>query len=266
MKPLYLALGLLGLLFTACQSSDSSDHPVAIEKKAPANDYVAALEKAHKVDHFHQKEVVSFDIDIKFGGKPYGSTHMSSKTNSGKIRMTRKADKAELLFDGHDVWLHPDTADWGRGRFDIFTWQYFFQAPYKLSDPGTKWELLGVDSLNGQAYELAKLSFEGGTGDAPDDWYILFKDPQTNLLHAMAYIVTYSRSQEEAEKSPSLILYSNYKDVDGIPVAQDWTFYKWNREEGITGEARGHGQVRQVQFEKELAATFDMPGGKLVEK
>ena len=46
-----------------------------------------------------------------------------------------------------------------------------------------------------------KISFDAGVGDAPDDWYIAFTDDQ-GRMDALGYIVTYSKSQEEAEARP----------------------------------------------------------------
>ncbi|MEM9917922.1 MAG: hypothetical protein AAF990_07490 [Bacteroidota bacterium] len=256
------------LLFIGCQPSGDATAekaPAKVEQPKAANPYVAALETAHQAERFHQKEVVSLDLELNFGGKPYAQATIVSRTNSSKIHVTR-SDGATTLFDGQDVWLSPDTADWPSARFDIFTWQYFFQVAYKLSDPGTKWELLGRDSLDGKVYELGKLRFSSGTGDAPDDWYLLFQDPETKLIHAMAYIVTYSRSQEEAEKSPSLIVYSDYEEVEGIPFPMSWTFYKWNEAEKSTGKKRGFGKVSKLQFEEEKATTFAMIKGKKMDK
>jgi hypothetical protein len=45
-----------------------------------------------------------------------------------------------------------------------------------------------------------KLSFESGTGDAPDDWYVVYADKATNLIEKL-HIVT--KMSEEAEKKPA---------------------------------------------------------------
>jgi hypothetical protein len=48
-------------------------------------------------------------------------------------------------------------------------------------------------------YLTEKLTFKSGTGDAPDDWYVVYADKKTNLLET-AYIVTLKAGKEEAEK------------------------------------------------------------------
>lgn len=38
-------------------------------RKAPANPIIAAIEEAHQADSFHQKEAISFDIELFFRGQ-----------------------------------------------------------------------------------------------------------------------------------------------------------------------------------------------------
>ena len=39
------------------------------------------------------------------------------------------------------------------------------------------------------------------TGDAPRDWYILYRDPQSDRLRAMAYIVTYGKAPSDPART-----------------------------------------------------------------
>jgi hypothetical protein len=36
-------------------------------------------------------------------------------------------------------------------------------------------------------YLTEKLTFKSGTGDAPDDWYVVYADKKTNLLEKHRY-------------------------------------------------------------------------------
>lgn len=51
-----------------------------------------------------------------------------------------KENGTVAVFDGAKVWVTPKKNNNAKARFDIFTWQYFFMAPFKLSDKGTNWE------------------------------------------------------------------------------------------------------------------------------
>ena len=64
--------------------------------------------------------------------------------------------------------------------------------------------------------------------NTPDDWYILFKDPSTNYLAAMAYIVTYGKDLEKANADPHCLTYENFVDFNGIPIATTWNLWTWN--------------------------------------
>jgi hypothetical protein len=48
---------------------------------------------------------------------------------------------------------------------------------------------------------LLKINFASGTGDAPEDWYVVYADASTNLVQKYP-IVTLKANKEEAEKNP----------------------------------------------------------------
>jgi len=248
-KLLFLSL----ILFAGCQpaeeSTDRADEMITVnDRTEPSVPIVQSMLDAHAVAAFRQKEAIGMDITLYWGGQQRMEARLTTLTNSGKIRMDR-SDGASLIYDGEQVYLSPDTAEWGRARFDIFTWHYFMMAPFKFNDPGTNWEDMGTMPMDSAAsIPAAKLTFESGTGDAPDDWYITYQDTQSELLKAMAYIVTYSATQEEAEEEPHAIEYADYQSVDGIPVSREWHFRMWNEEEGM-GEQIGRAVIRNVSFE-----------------
>lgn len=249
--------------FQACSpppAQENSDTPATPEYQLPEapNALVGSLNEAHKVATFYQNDVVAFDLELSFGGKERFNGTIYSKTNSSKIKMQRKSDKGEVVFDGEEVYIIPDTTDWQGARFAVFTWQYFFMAPYKLNDPGTNWELTGEKPISSRPYNTGKLTFSEGTGDAPDDWYLIYQNTDTKRLDGMAYIVTYGgRDATKAEESAHAIYYDNWQDLrNGIPVATDWDFYNWNAEEGFNGDAIGNARVSNVRFFAEEGDIF----------
>lgn len=210
---------------------------------------VAAMNEAHHVEDFKDKEVIAFDIELFFGGNKRLDGTVYAKTNSTGVRIER-ADGATLVYDGEQVYKTPADADWQGARFDIFTWQYFFMAPFKFTDPGTNWEPMADATMDGETYACAKLTFEPGTGDAPDDWYIAYKDQETDRLQGLAYIVTFGgKEQEEAEVEPHGITYHDYETVDGVPIAKTWKFWLWTEEEGMKmDQTIGEATISNVRF------------------
>ena len=212
------------------------------------NSFVSNIEMAHNKKDFMQKKAVRFDIKFVFGERS-SNIMVTMLTNSSKIRID-KEDSISIVYDGEKVFITPpDTTSeaYKRARFDIFTWSYFFAIPYKLNDSGTKWKILEEETLNNQTYSTAKLSFEKEIGDSPEDWYLLYADKETNRLEVMVYIVTYSKSYEEANKKPGAIRYEKYTSIENIPFATQWTFWNWNKEEGPNNQ-KGTAYISNIQF------------------
>lgn len=223
------------------------------------------IEEAHNKPAFREHEAVAFHINLKFGGNTRLDADISMTTNSEKVRLDR-SDGSSLIYNGKEVYLTPSTARESGARFDIFTWQYFFALPFKLTDPGTVWEKTGYRYLNGNKYETSKLTFMKQTGDSPDDWYLIYKDPETSRLKAAAYIVTFNREKEEAEKNPHIIVYSKYKMVEGVAFATNWKFYNWDNKNGL-GKLLGEAELNNIHFLEDQKGIFKKPSDfKIIER
>jgi hypothetical protein len=87
----------------------------------------------------------------------------------------------------------------------------------------------------------------------------MYADEKSNLIQCAAYIVTAGGStQEEAEKDPHAIEYTNYIEVDGIPFAQNWKFWGWQPAEGLTDQL-GEATITNIQFVDLEADFFTAP-------
>ena len=217
---------------------------------------VQSLEKAHRKTAFQQKGMVAFDIALYFRGQKRLEGRITASTDSKYVRLDR-TDGVTVVYNGKSVYKFPAGMEYPGARFDIFTWQYFFMAPFKFSDPGTQWEPLKPAPLGELLCQRAKLTFEKGTGDSPEDWYIIYQNPETKRLHAMAYIVTFKTAKPEAEKEPHAITYSEYESVDGIPIATEWAFWGWSEKNGL-GKQLGRAEITNIEF-LELTPDFFKP-------
>jgi len=232
---------------------------------SPAVAFAQNIEDAHNKQAWDAKKAVTFDINLVFGGKQTLDATISSRTNSTGVRVDNK-DGSKLIYNGKDVFLSPANADDKRARFNMFTWNYFFSIPFKLTDLGTNWELLDSLQIDSTSYATGKLTFGEQIGDAPDDWYVVYQQPESGLLHAAAYIVTLGKTQEKAEENPHVIVYHDYKKVDGISVATKWTFHNWDKENGI-GEQLGEATISNIKFLDAKDELFTQPeDSKLIEK
>lgn len=237
--------------------------------------FVYSIEQAHQKAEVFSKEVIQFDLNLMFGGNSRFSGTISMTPDGSLIKM--EDSNKTVIWDGEEVLVSPDTASIKGTRFDVLTWSYFFAAAYKLSDPGAKMEILGERNLtitasetadsSGVNYNAGKLTFKNGVGDSPDDWYIVYQDKETDLMAAMAYIVTYGgKDQEKAEKNPHAITYEAYAEIEGIPFATQWNFWTWNQV-GELDKLLGEASLSNIRFVKKSADFFKpASNSKSVEK
>jgi hypothetical protein len=254
MKNIFLTLCLSSILSTL--------NGQVLSKKSleTVSDFVEQIQKAQHVNTFYQQKAVCFDIETTINGKST-TANLTTMTNSGKIRL-QYADGKTVVFDGKKIWLNSTDANvYKQARFDIFMWQYFFMAPFKMDDAGTNWQLLTDKTLDDMDYARAKLTFKNGTGDTPNDWYIVHRDKATDYLAAMAYIVTFgNKPVSEAEKRANGITYTDFTSVEGVQFATTWQFWKWAELRGFY-DAKGSAKIKNIRFIKPTADTFAAPSG-----
>lgn len=239
-----IALALTAIILTAVGCKSNEENLTFTDK----------VEKAHHKEEFSTKEAVQFNLKLEFGGKDRMDAKFTILTNSSKGAIEFK-NGAKIVFDKDKVYYSSTIPNEESVRFDAFTWGYFFLFPNKLSDPGTIWNAYDNKEKDHENYLTEKLTFKSGTGEAPDDWYVVYADKATNLLEKAAYIVTINGGKEAAEKNPHAIQYLDYKEVDGIPIATKWVFWGWEEGKGLTKEL-GHATVSDIQFVKEDADYF----------
>jgi len=195
--------------------------------------FAKAISEAHHRSEWYAKGAVETGIRLGMGEKVRFSGKLDMLTHGGMTKLTVDGGTT-LGFDQEGAWIAPAESDFEKPRFHSLTWSYFLAAPFKLEDPGAKIEPTGKKMLNGKEYETAKLTFDPGTGDAPDDWYLLYQDSETGRLAAMAYVVTYKGMAKPKDKEePHAITYEDYQSVDGVPVPMHWKFWNWSENGGL---------------------------------
>lgn len=255
-----IVCALLLILATSCKSEKKESIEVETSEPIVENKIltpVETIEKAYSKDVFLSNDAIELDMVISFGGNERLNGKMTFLTNSTKGKIELK-DGTFIYYDGEKVFHSPNLKNAKAARFDAYTWMYFLLFPTKLSDQGTIWSDVESAKLNDKTYNSQRLTFEANTGDAPDDWYIVYSDPKTNMMDYVAYIVTVNKSTEAAESDPHAIGYSNYKMIDGVPIAHNWEFYEWSKDGGI-GNVIGNSIIDNVKFVTPDADTFSIP-------
>lgn len=258
--------GLLIVVCLACNSTSKKEPQKASENvevtepkpTSRVQQLVNNIQHSHNVDVFKNHEAIQFNLKLQWGQEKQLDAKISMTTNSSKVVLVT-SEGVSVYYDQGQLYQFPSSNNYVSARFDVLTWSYFFAMPFKLDDEGTQWQNLGVKTLQDKTYNLAKLTFEPQTGDAPDDWYVIYANPKTHLLKAAAYIVTHNKNIQKAEETPHAIVYNSYFSLDKVPFASQWEFYNWSPNKGIYGKPIGKASIRNLKFISANHSVFNTP-------
>jgi hypothetical protein len=165
--------------------------------------------------------------------------------------------------DGQKAWsFRNDTLQFAYDvKFWALTPYYFLGQPFIFDGQGVQIEKLADETLNGITYDAVKITFEAGTGDAPDDYYINLYDKETHLLKALKYIVSYPARFKNGGHSPEkTMILGDLVETDGILLPSSYETFALSEVEGQLGEKVTLVEVSQVSFLPQLENNhFEMP-------
>jgi len=181
-------------------------------------------------------------------------------------RKTRiETDKWILGFDGEKVWLEQDSTYYQpeRARFYHNLMFYFYAMPFVLADDGITYSNADPLEFEGVSYPGTKISFGPSVGDAPDDEYIIYRDPNSNMMAWLAYTVTYGKNEKSDRFS--YIKYNEWqKTAEGFAIPRKIQWYKMK--DGVPTEMAAERSfifpvtetkpLDQTIFEKPVNGTF----------
>jgi len=228
--------------------------------QSDADRFAAPIERAHGREAWRAHPALASHLEVDFGGTTVLAGEMLFTTSMSRSRIDTDRGPS-VIWDGSTAWVTPGDAELPMARFHVLTWPYFMLAPLKLRDPGTHLELLGEAQVVGRSFETARLTFGSDVGDTPDDWYVLYVDPETSRLHGMAYIVTFGTTAEKAGEEPHAIVYEELTELEGAQVPTRMRFYMWSEAEGIHGDPIGELRIGDPRFVTPGPTAFDVPEG-----
>ena len=220
---------------------------------------VATLYDAHGIDAWNQLQCVRCAVTVEFGGNRVIDGVFTFEAHGPRARYDYGDDQS-VIFDGKMAYLSPETAVDKNSRFHVLTWPWFIMSPFKVKGEGITLSEVGPRPVNGKTYQSVYQTFGSDMGDSPDDWYRLFVDQEDGLLRWMSYIVTYGKSETEANQSPSIIHYTNYTETKPR-IAQSFELWHWDAGSGtVKGETpKGFGQVQNIEFVQCDDSHFQIP-------
>lgn len=192
-----------------------------------------AIEAHGGLEAWLRPGTIAFTFDYRPLGAPARRMHTHSRVDLWRSRAVHEergegAD-ARFGFNGSIAWIVPGPEAFPiTPRFWATTPYYFVGIPFVLADPGVRFAQLKDGSLDGETYHIVKATFEAGTGDSPDDYYVLYIHPRTFRVGAIRYIVAYPGMFEPGQHSPEkLMRYDDQRQVDGLWFAHRLDTYRW---------------------------------------
>ncbi|CAH0999071.1 hypothetical protein LEM8419_00366 [Neolewinella maritima] len=162
-------------------------------------------------------------------------------------------------YDGTDAWSADGEKVEGMSpRFWALTPYYFVGLPFVLADEGINFEAMPAADLDGTTYDMVRVTYAQGTGDASEDYYVLYLHPETGQLDALRYVVSYPGFFPDGGSTPEkLMVLTGKTKVDGLSLPTGYTTYMWN--DGEVSEPVTEIEVTDYAFRSLADDFFDRP-------
>ncbi len=244
---------VLAICISSCQQPQETTEQSSPEA-APSNTSHHS-ESISKVIQAHG----GFENWSKMAHLSYSKGEEKTVTNLWNRKIRLETSEKVIGFDGENVWVAPDSVEVGNARFYHNLYFYFYAMPFVVGDPGAFYEDVEPREIHGKSYNGIKVTYGEGVGDTPDDFYILWYDPETFKMEWLMYTVTFRSGA--ANEDYRLIKYGDWNEIGGLLLP---TAFQWHKfEDGVEGE-----MTRKVVFENIIVsneppseALFTMPEG-----
>lgn len=236
-------------------------------EKSDAGKIVWQAMQAHGgLDRWYKNGPVSFHFNYQPIGKgePRNTFQTVDTWNRKARHRDAKDSTAEFGWDGEKIWsIAPDSTTFKYNlRFWAMTPYFFMGQPFALDGDGTNLELLDQKTYKDVLYDVVKVTFEAGTGDAPDDYYILYFDAKSHRLAVIRYIVSYPAYFAKGKHTPEKFMeLTGEQTINGIVLPEGYRTYML-AEDDQPGEYVTEITLSEVEFLPETKASyFSVPEG-----
>ncbi len=172
-----------------------------------------------------------------------------AKPNKSTVDLRNRSNRIEGVgfivgFDGEEAWSKPGPDAVGLPpRFFALGSFYFIGMPFVFADPGVVLEDRGMAVFRDKEYRVVAAGYETGIGHTSKDDYILYIDPDTDLLQLIHHSVTEPSNKVERVTW----VFDEWQSVSGLTVPLRITFYGgWN--EGVVPEPGAQCTILGVTF------------------
>lgn len=230
-----------------------------------------AMEAHGGLANWYTKGPIAFHFDYQpLDGSTRRNTYQTVDMWSNTARHQHYDDRSqEFGWDGSQAWSKTtdSTAFKYNLRFWALTPYYFLAQPFVLDGEGVILEQLEDKEFKDKMYHVIKVRFAEGTGDAPDDYYVLYFGKEDHKLGVIRYIVSYPGYFEKGKHLPEKFMeLQGATTVDGIILSTGYHTH-WLLEGEIPGEHITTITVDNISFQPETKKEYlEVPEGATILK
>ena len=256
--------GIAGLVLAFVASSTSllaADGAGGPRYSSPAaRSAIERMIEAHGgMPRWRAAPTVSFTRKATFSSDPQHPWILDEtiETQSRRLYQTWPEVGTLLSSDGREVW----TVNWTKPfppRFVAQIGFYFLNLPWITQDPGVILDgpSRGEHPASDREYLTVTMTFEPDVGDTPRDRYVLYIDPESSLLRAIEYHVSYGALLDASFLPPDVRTIGpfyhvnhEFESVDGLRVPIRYSVF------GQTGARSIEGEVSSWSFREPFDET-----------
>ena len=180
---------------------------------------------------WQQQQAVAYDFDYQLGETTRDDRHLLDLKDR-TVHISN--DQYAVGVTDSTSWVAPSVEAYdydAAPRFYGKAYSYLFSVPFVFTDAGARVRDMGQRTLQGADYDVAKVTFEPGAGDSPNDVFYLFTDPESGRVHAVLFSVTFRNPNNT---SPIVgMVYDEWQTVNGLTVPRAATMYRVKGELGL---------------------------------
>jgi len=219
-----------------------------------------AMEAHGGLDTWFTNGPITFHFNYQpLNGKSARDSYQTVDTWSNRsVHISATDSSAKFGWTGKQAWMKAkdSTAFAYDTKFWALTPLWFVGHPFVLSGEGVNLELLDPTTFKEKDYNVVKVTFDAETGDAPDDYYILYVNKETNKIAVMRYIVSYPEYFKDGGHAPEKFTeFIGEQTVDGITMPGGFKTY-WTVKGDQPGDNITKIDFTDVSFESDLPKDF----------
>jgi hypothetical protein len=232
-----LPLAVVAAALSGCQTSEQESNDV-VATAGP----VVAMEQAHGQSAWDGFKVVTFGADIQFGGKVLSMLTEVEPETWTIAQTVLSPSSATIRHAGGltEVTAGGLTDDWDIEHVATF-WPHVYAAPFRVATPGTRFEYVGSEVIDGYPYEVIEVQYDDLSGSPFEmcHYYITAADNEVGYGHLAMMRYPVDGEEHVAVFEPLLAV-----EVDGAEIIfpQTVEFYRWTADGPDMGESLGMAQ------------------------